>query len=1147
MVTLHLHKFKLMFRKVLYILWVIFLATPALLGGPIEKELEEYHKEGVRQLKELIRSNEWNDAHGLSHQNNYIFSFERKDKWLKERKEDGSKEYLLSDNEYDEINNVLQAYNTKPDVTNLYVCLVNEWPIALIKKMDESITSTSEWTPYTVEIEKKEIVDRFNGLIDGIVKEALKDYPNSSTFAVAKFIGNYLDTDGKVKYQHGYLRQLKLKPSVPNRENIKPSLVPIAKSIFFDRLKKNVESIINELNEKQELVNDAILAQIENKPATDLVLPPQLVKESFQIVEHLKVVSGEEAALLLKSEVEDFAKVLKDGLSQYPHEKARKYKDDEYYHILNIDKLFSFQFFGENKKGYRVLEDRLRYLYEEENVEVYAVYKEVDFVFDDPNTFAANVLNSIKDKIGNRKVVLVTIPYCYPKKSITGVRAQYVMPGLAATHSNILDKGVIDGHPFENTFQLLYSVYSNLEKPCRIYYAILQADGTPIFSVEDLGRKRNYPFINGVYYLVNPGIQTVRSLPAPYLKTYLDGNLHSDHDNSPDPVLWNERNKYNGQPQLEVSEAWSQYYLDRYQYNITRQSLIDEYNVNKPNRSWEKASNNIKEKYIPDYYMAYGIHMVFQESGMIKFLHSVNELMISEGEFSQLGLGVLFQFQAYKNLHTVLGGSPLSYADIAYDFEVSSVLNSIVFLTIDIVGLIPGVDQIADAVGVGYSWLVGDQNNANAYLIGLAVMGGGTLVVKGVQKYGKHIYKGTIYVLDATGKVVRKISASSEKRIAQLANLFNVSDDFIPASQLSQLEGMINNGQVDRRILREILNEPTEAGRITKIKDTFAGKNVLSKVDDGIGTATSGVGMFKRATRLSDETIEVLAKRVDDLKLSPNQIDALVDDLINGSDDFVRAITRNKGELVEAWSAVSKHPNISKHIPSLEKVSDLLNDADFMGKLPNGRADLDGIIDAVKNPLNGGGAHKLVKLADHLENVKQVVKKHSGAEGFDKLMTDLKNPAFAMQDGVTHMLNDVKNFASGKVKKFDYEFNGDGVVCTKCRFDVELDASAGDLKLIEYKSWSLENIPNLSARQMTEYFRGIDNISEMKYVFNKLKTPDLGAIKTQMKSVFSGNAPDIFQSMKTTLKSDLGADNLPDFLDLVNDTNSKLYNFIDIK
>lgn len=55
-------------------------------------------------------------------------------------------------------------------------------------------------------------------------------------------------------------------------------------------------------------------------------------------------------------------------------------------------------------------------------------------------------------------------------------------------------------------------------------------------------------------------------------------------------------------------------------------------------------------------------------------------------------------------------------------------------------------------------------------------------------------------------------------------------------------------------------------------------------------------------------------------------------------------------ELVESWKAVSKHTNIRKHISSLEKVSELLNDADFMGKLPNGRTDLDAIVDAVKNP-----------------------------------------------------------------------------------------------------------------------------------------------------------------------------------------------------
>ena len=160
-------------------------------------------------------------------------------------------------------------------------------------------------------------------------------------------------------------------------------------------------------------------------------------------------------------------------------------------------------------------------------------------------------------------------------------------------------------------------------------------------------------------------------------------------------------------------------------------------------------------------------------------------------------------------------------------------------------------------------------------------------------------------------------------------------------------------------------------------------------------------------------------------------------------------------------------------------------------------------------------------------------------------MTDLKKPAFAMQDGATHMLNDVKNFPEGSIKKFDYEFDGDGIACTKCRFDVEL--TSGTPKLIEYKSWSLENIPNISGNQLSEYFRSINNLNEMKYIFNKLKTPDLGTIKTQMKSVLSNKADDIFDAMSPTLKGNLGIDDIDDLIDLIDNPNSNLYNFIDIK
>jgi hypothetical protein len=177
------------------------------------------------------------------------------------------------------------------------------------------------------------------------------------------------------------------------------------------------------------------------------------------------------------------------------------------------------------------------------------------------------------------------------------------------------------------------------------------------------------------------------------------------------------------------------------------------------------------------------------------------------------------------------------------------------------------------------------------------------------------------------------------------------------------------------------------------------------------------------------------------------------------------------------------------------------------------------------------------------------VKNHSNVEGFSKLMTDLKNPAFAMQDGVTHMLNDVKTFAAGKIKKFDYEFEAEGVVCTKCRFDVEM--ANGTPKLIEYKSWSLDNVQNISQKQLIEYFRSSASITDIRYVFNKLKTPDIGLVKDQMKVVLSKDVDKLFEAMPVNFRETLlgagKADRLDLFEDLINDTSSKLYDFIDIK
>jgi hypothetical protein len=67
----------------------------------------------------------------------------------------------------------------------------------------------------------------------------------------------------------------------------------------------------------------------------------------------------------------------------------------------------------------------------------------------------------------------------------------------------------------------------------------------------------------------------------------------------------------------------------------------------------------------------------------------------------------------------------------------------------------------------------------------------------------------------------------------------------------------------------------------------------------------------------------------------------------------------------------------------------------------------------------------------------------------------------------------------------------------------------------------------------------------------KLKTPDIGLVKDQMKVVLSKDVDKLFEAMPVNFRETLlgagKADRLDLFEDLINDTSSKLYDFIDIK
>jgi len=85
----------------------------------------------------------------------------------------------------------------------------------------------------------------------------------------------------------------------------------------------------------------------------------------------------------------------------------------------------------------------------------------------------------------------------------------------------------------------------------------------------------------------------------------------------------------------------------------------------------------------------------------------------------------------------------------------------------------------------------------------------------------------------------------------------------------------------------------------------------------------------------------------------------------------------------------------------------------------------------------------------------------------------------------------------------DMTFEIDGGPCTNCRLDLELDPSkSGGVVYVEFKSYKLDSIPHLPVNQLKTYFSAVDSITEMKYVFNKLDTPNLNDVKKKMQNVF---------------------------------------------
>ncbi len=789
-------------NRIIIILW-LFYALP---HGTTASNTTDIQA-GINKLNQIIERNKNNDLAGKSNLNQYVFYLEDED--------DLARKYNWNYTD-DNIDKVLSAVNDRllsireERGFELFLFIDGSEILYRYKSEREVLNNTNLDAENLKEINdkkkslKEKAKDIFKGskagessaltllapieVVEFEVKKAQAALPaNDEKLSVLYY--SYISY-GKDFAVNGFEDYLKQKYKEKNIASIFPSS-------FNSAIEKVVE-LLDESFRREVLEGlDSSIASAQ-KP---------LVKESFYIPEGAQFKPMTEADL--NASIDLMANDLVEAVTNYPQDENTLYDKGNDYHILNRE-LLQLESYEATDKQYEILSDKLEYLKEVEDVEVYVIYHHCNFLLNREdnsyNYFAEAVYNKAKPHLSNNKFVLITIPYAYPK-TITNNNFQYLMPGLYAMQG-VLNYSDINSLNYDTSFDLVYNVYKNIEKPYNLYYGVLNVDGSVEYYKKSISRSRNKGTINEVLYYQNPGFNSLRSLKVPEYNSIISSNgLLMDTD--------------------PFGIALFDYKIDYYNYNINRDLILQTYQNARPDNSWIKPANLIKEKYIEEYFLAYGHEFVFNQNGFSVWLNSFAELATS-GSYSFIGpTWAKLPYQKYIEYHK---GNEESFADITYDFDAFKVIDPIAYSLFDIAGLIPGIDNAADAFGLIYAVGRGDEENTIAYFVGISVVGGGAVVIKGFQKTGKFIYKGVILsVKNSSGRVIKELAA---KQINYLCDLFRIQNpSYFPPEILNPLHEAIENKSLTKELYDEVIESGTDAQKIEKLKEAIQ-ITALAKLDD---------------------------------------------------------------------------------------------------------------------------------------------------------------------------------------------------------------------------------------------------------------------------------------------------------------------------
>ena len=168
----------------------------------------------------------------------------------------------------------------------------------------------------------------------------------------------------------------------------------------------------------------------------------------------------------------------------------------------------------------------------------------------------------------------------------------------------------------------------------------------------------------------------------------------------------------------------------------------------------------------------------------------------------------------------------------------------------------------------------------------------------------------------------------------------------------------------------------------------------------------------------------------------------------------------------------------------------------------------------------------------------------------------------AMREGTQHMLStfnkNPKKYTPENIEHLDMKFEkGLDDICANCRYDVKFNNKQNpNLPLFEeFKSYNSETWSKIAndkgfIQQFKSYLQKVNKIEDLAYVINSNKA-NINEVKQAFKELFNRNSDEILEIMSPKLKESLNLTNkkknVIKFKELIDDTNSELYNFIKLQ